>query len=205
MNRTAYYLPEHLDAHLEHLSSESFHLFVNGRWTYSFRAPENLLQSYREFAQLGNACSVVVAGEIVFYCLRRIKVGDWVTAGDSRVVGCVKRVARSGRWADVNWHTHTKRMQTRVLTIQHAQAPRRAATTGPKARTEMNEYLFSIEVISLSNRIVLETVTGTVESERYSSASVKAWRIIDDECVRIRQEAGVQVGVGRLHVERAKG
>jgi hypothetical protein len=48
----------------------------------------------------------------------RIKQSDWVTIEGFTVVGCVKRVARDGSWADVNWHTHTKRMQTSVLTVQ---------------------------------------------------------------------------------------
>lgn len=120
MNRTAYYLPEHLDARLEHLASESYHLFVNGRWTYSFRAPETLLQAYREFADQGNACSVVAAGEVAFYCVRPARAGDWVSAGGSRVIGYVKRVARNGRWADVHWQTHSKRMQMRVLIVEHS-------------------------------------------------------------------------------------
>lgn len=120
MNRTAYYLPEHLDARLEHLATESYHLFVNRRWTYSFRSPETLMPAYHEFAQIGNACSVVAAGEIFLYCLRPVRTGDWVTAGDSALVGCVKRVARNGSWCDVDWRTHTKRMQTKVLTIQHS-------------------------------------------------------------------------------------
>jgi hypothetical protein len=118
-NRTAYYLPEHLDARIEHLARERYHLFINGRWTYSFRTPESLLSAYREFTQMGHACSVITVGEIFFYSLRRVRAGDWVTAGDSALVGCVKRVARNSSWCDVDWHTHTKRMQTKVLCIQH--------------------------------------------------------------------------------------
>jgi hypothetical protein len=119
MNRTAYYLPEHLDARLEHLASESYHLFVNGRWTYSFRTPDTLLPAYREFAQMGQACTVVAAGEIAFYCVRPVKAGDWVSVGGSHIIECVKRVARNGRWADVNWRTYSKRMHMQVLTIEH--------------------------------------------------------------------------------------
>jgi hypothetical protein len=48
-----------------------------------------------------------------------LKKGDWVTAGGSAIIGCVKRLARDGSWADVDWHSHTKRMQTKTLTIQH--------------------------------------------------------------------------------------
>jgi hypothetical protein len=48
-----------------------------------------------------------------------IQRGDWVTVGNfSTPVGFVKRVARDRSWADVDWHTHTKRMPTRSLHIQ---------------------------------------------------------------------------------------
>jgi len=48
-----------------------------------------------------------------------VKRGDWVTVGQSDVIGFVKRVARDGSWADVDWHTHSKRMQPTHLTIRH--------------------------------------------------------------------------------------
>jgi len=48
-----------------------------------------------------------------------LKRGDWVTASGSAAIGCVKRLARDGSWADVNWHMHTKRMQPAHLAIQH--------------------------------------------------------------------------------------
>jgi hypothetical protein len=48
-----------------------------------------------------------------------LKRGVWVTAGGSAVIGCVKRRARDGSWCDVDWHSHTKRMQSAHLTIQH--------------------------------------------------------------------------------------
>jgi hypothetical protein len=48
----------------------------------------------------------------------RVKRADWVTVDGSSMVGCVQRLARDGNWADVNWGTHTKRMQTRVLQVQ---------------------------------------------------------------------------------------
>lgn len=48
-----------------------------------------------------------------------VKRGDWVTAGGSSIVGLVKRLARDGSWADVDWHSHTKRMRTKALTVQH--------------------------------------------------------------------------------------
>ncbi len=48
-----------------------------------------------------------------------VKKGDWVTAGGSAVIGLVKRMGRDGSWADVDWHSHTKRMQTKALAVQH--------------------------------------------------------------------------------------
>ena len=50
--------------------------------------------------------------------MTQIKRADWVTCQGSRVVGTVKRVARDGSWADVNWHSHTKRMPTTALEVQ---------------------------------------------------------------------------------------
>lgn len=50
--------------------------------------------------------------------MSQVKRFDWVTCPDSPIVGLVKRVARDGSWADVDWRTHTKRMQTRVLVVQ---------------------------------------------------------------------------------------
>lgn len=48
-----------------------------------------------------------------------IKRADWVTCSGFSIVGCVQRVARDGSWADVNWGSHSKRMQTQSLTVQH--------------------------------------------------------------------------------------
>ena len=48
-----------------------------------------------------------------------LKRGDWVTASGSAAIGRVKRLACDGSWVDVNWHTHTKRMQSAHLAIQH--------------------------------------------------------------------------------------
>jgi hypothetical protein len=48
----------------------------------------------------------------------RVQVSDWVTCRGFSLVGVVQRVARDGRWADVDWGTHTKRMQTAVLVVQ---------------------------------------------------------------------------------------
>ena len=48
-----------------------------------------------------------------------VKRGDWVTAGGSALIGRVKRMALDGSWCDVDWHTHSKRMQPAHLTIQH--------------------------------------------------------------------------------------
>lgn len=49
---------------------------------------------------------------------QHVKRGDWVTCKGFSLVGFVRRVARDGSWADVEWHTHTKRMQTKVLEVQ---------------------------------------------------------------------------------------
>lgn len=67
---TAFFLPEHLNARLQFLATDSFHLFVNGHWLYTYRLPEHLLQAYHEFERQGQACTVVAAGEIFFYCRR---------------------------------------------------------------------------------------------------------------------------------------
>ena len=48
-----------------------------------------------------------------------VKRGDWVTAGGSALIGRAKRMARDGSWCDVDWHTHSKRMQPVHLTVQH--------------------------------------------------------------------------------------
>lgn len=48
----------------------------------------------------------------------RIKRADWVTCKGSDVIGLVKRLAKDGSWADVEWPTCTKRMQTSVLQPQ---------------------------------------------------------------------------------------
>jgi hypothetical protein len=48
-----------------------------------------------------------------------VKRGDWVTAGGSALIGRVKRMALDGSWCDVDWHSHTKRMQSAHLTVQH--------------------------------------------------------------------------------------
>ena len=79
----------------------------------------------------------MIGGEIEFYCTRPVKAGDWVTVGESRVVGCVKRVARNRSWCDVNWQTHTKRMPTRVLAIQHTLAMGVQEVTNLTRRNEL--------------------------------------------------------------------
>jgi hypothetical protein len=48
-----------------------------------------------------------------------IQKSDWVTCKGFSMVGLVERIAKDGTWADVNWGTHSKRMQTRVLTVEH--------------------------------------------------------------------------------------
>lgn len=49
---------------------------------------------------------------------QKIKRADWVTCHNSTVVGLVKRVAKDGSWAEVDWHTHAKRMPTTSLEVQ---------------------------------------------------------------------------------------
>jgi len=49
----------------------------------------------------------------------RVYRGDWVTAGASALIGLVTRVARDGSWADVDWHSHRKRMTAAALAVQH--------------------------------------------------------------------------------------
>lgn len=68
----AFYLPEHLNARLEFLGRDRYHLFVNGRWAYSYYRPDWLMRAYHEFQAQGHACTVVAAGEIVFYCRRAV-------------------------------------------------------------------------------------------------------------------------------------
>ena len=51
-----------------------------------------------------------------------IKRADWVTCkspSSGRMVGCVKRMAKDGSWADVDWGQRVKRMPTRSLEPQH--------------------------------------------------------------------------------------
>ena len=48
----------------------------------------------------------------------QIKSGDWVQCHGTGGIGFVKRVAKDGSWADVEWGNikrWTKRMQTAVL------------------------------------------------------------------------------------------
>lgn len=53
----------------------------------------------------------------------RIKKADWVkcNADDSKNprIGFVKRLAKDGSWADVDWHSHRKRMRTEALEPMH--------------------------------------------------------------------------------------
>lgn len=46
-----------------------------------------------------------------------IKVSDWVTTSNGGR-GIVKRLAKDGSWADVNWGSHAKRMLTKHLIVQ---------------------------------------------------------------------------------------
>lgn len=51
-----------------------------------------------------------------------VRRDDWVKCRGSEPVGIVKRMARDGSWADVEWcingFVHVKRMPTRVLEVQ---------------------------------------------------------------------------------------
>lgn len=44
-----------------------------------------------------------------------IKIADWVTCSGCK--GIVKRLAKDGTWADVDWGTHRKRMPVTALTV----------------------------------------------------------------------------------------
>jgi hypothetical protein len=68
---TVYSLPEQLCPPIEFLPTGRYHLFVDGRWTDSFRTPDALMQSYRAFADRAHACTVVTGGQVDFYCRRR--------------------------------------------------------------------------------------------------------------------------------------
>lgn len=45
-----------------------------------------------------------------------IKAGDWVSCNG--VIGLAKRVSKDGRWADVDFKSHTKRMPSSLLKIE---------------------------------------------------------------------------------------
>lgn len=49
-----------------------------------------------------------------------IKRADWVVCRSmpDGPVGIVRRVAKDGSWADVNWRTHVKRMRTEHLLVK---------------------------------------------------------------------------------------
>lgn len=48
-----------------------------------------------------------------------VKVGDWVKAMEGDRIGLVKRVAKDGTWADVDWRGWSKRMRLEFLRVQH--------------------------------------------------------------------------------------
>jgi hypothetical protein len=68
---TVFNTPGQLDARLEHLATDRYHLFVNGRWTYAYYEAHVLMNAYHEFERQGHACTVVAAGEIFFYSRRQ--------------------------------------------------------------------------------------------------------------------------------------
>lgn len=47
----------------------------------------------------------------------RPRRSDWVKCGEA--IGFVRRVAKDGTWADVDWGPWSKRMPTRSLEVQH--------------------------------------------------------------------------------------
>ena len=71
--RNVYSLPEHLQPPIEFLPANRYHLFVDGRWTDSFRTPDDLMPSYRAFASQAHACTVVTGGEVNFYSSRKVQ------------------------------------------------------------------------------------------------------------------------------------
>jgi hypothetical protein len=46
----------------------------------------------------------------------KVKRGDWVS--NCGRIGLVRRVARDGTWADVDWGTHRKRMPVSALKVE---------------------------------------------------------------------------------------
>ena len=46
-----------------------------------------------------------------------IRAGDWVS--NHGYIGIVRRVAKDGRWADVDWGPHSKRMPAGSLKVEH--------------------------------------------------------------------------------------
>lgn len=75
-NRTAFSQPEHLTSSLKHLETNRYHLFIDGRWQYSFAAAKAIMRYYRAFKDHGDACTVVAGRTIVFYCTRKVEIID---------------------------------------------------------------------------------------------------------------------------------
>jgi hypothetical protein len=46
-----------------------------------------------------------------------VQKGDWVKCKGFERLGFVRRVAKDGSWADVDWNGWTKRMKTSVLQV----------------------------------------------------------------------------------------
>lgn len=67
----------------------------------------------------------------------------------------------------------------------------------------MTTYSFEIAVFTLVEGVAQTggIVSGEVEADRYSSACVNAWPLINNECKRIAEETGCRTAVGNLHVE----
>ena len=65
------------------------------------------------------------------------------------------------------------------------------------------KYTYTIDIYLLdeSQAQRYRTLTGSVESERYSSACILAWQRIHAECETIRRETGKQTAAGQLTVK----
>ena len=73
MTRTppiAFVRPEDLNTAVDELVRDCYHLFLDGQWIAVFDDPGELLRTYRDYGRLGQACTVVAAGEIVLFTAR---------------------------------------------------------------------------------------------------------------------------------------
>ncbi len=69
-----------------------------------------------------------------------IKRADWVTCkspSSGRMVGFVKRLAKDGSWADIDWGQWVKRMPTSSLRPQHTIATPFGSVIDPTRQDEL--------------------------------------------------------------------